>query len=239
MVEGGEHFFLAGIAHPRRIAWPGRIRAAAIGNEGHDVDKAALFDRECEDMGIESQVHLRDIDQVLIDTARPVRRTQLFAVDHPAVGAGTAETRCHQRLAKTVEHMITNGRLDAVCGDQQVAAMLGAVGEQYASLVAILLHADGTLAEPGDAFGQLAGQRVEEVGTVYRRLPYPFSQAGTQITGIFTPTPFEPDVLPRVLGLVGNLAVGFGNTQARDGAHGISAERDTRSDLAKGRRRFE
>ncbi|MNC83525.1 hypothetical protein D3C75_1375270 [compost metagenome] len=69
-------------------------------------------------MGIQSQVHLRDIDQVLIDTASPVRRTQLFAVDHPAVGAGTAETRCHQRLAKTVEHMITNGRLDAVCGDQ-------------------------------------------------------------------------------------------------------------------------
>ena len=71
MVEGTEHFFLAGIAYPRRIAWPGWIRAAAIGNEGHYVDKAALFDRECKDMCIKPQVHLRDVDQVFIHTFGP------------------------------------------------------------------------------------------------------------------------------------------------------------------------
>ncbi|MNR24830.1 hypothetical protein D3C85_1419350 [compost metagenome] len=117
--------------------------------------------------------------------------------------------------------------------------MLSAIGEQYTSLFGILLHADGALAELGDPFGQLAGQGVEEVGTVYRRLPYPFGQAGAQITGIFTTTPFEPDVLPGILRLVGNLAVGFGNTQARDGTNGIGAEGDTCSNLAEGWSRFE
>lgn len=67
VIEGGQHFFLAGIAHPWRIAWPGGIRATAVGNKGDDVDQPALFNGEGQNVRVKSQVHLRHVNQMLID----------------------------------------------------------------------------------------------------------------------------------------------------------------------------
>ena len=104
--EGLQHLRLAGAFDPGSVLWPHGVGLGAIGNEGHYVNQPALLDREREDMGVETQIHLRDIDQMLIDTRSAIRLAQLLTVDHATVGAGTTESRSDQRQAQPLQYIV-------------------------------------------------------------------------------------------------------------------------------------
>ncbi|MND48312.1 hypothetical protein D3C80_392300 [compost metagenome] len=106
--ERGQHLGLRSIAHPWGVARPYRVGLTTIGDERNDVDQAALLNGERQDVAIEPQIHLRNVDQVLVDATCAVGFAQLLAVDQPAVGTGAAESWRSQGLVQALQYMVAD-----------------------------------------------------------------------------------------------------------------------------------
>ncbi|MDT4878427.1 hypothetical protein FQZ97_1140250 [compost metagenome] len=135
--------------------------------------------------------------------------------------------------------MAAKGGLDAIGGDQQVAAVIRAIGEPHAGLVALLLHAGGALVEPRHTLGQVTGQHVQEIRAVHRGLPHARRHAGADVAGIAAAAPFEPHILPRLRSPVGDLPIGLGQPETGNGPDRVGAEGNARAHFTEGRGGFE
>ncbi|MNP56987.1 hypothetical protein D3C76_1517650 [compost metagenome] len=103
-------------------------------------------------MAVQAQIHLRYIQQVLVEASGTVGLAQALAVDQAAIGAGAAEAWQGRWRPQPLQYVASGDRLDAIGTDQQVAAVVAAVGEHHAGFTGVLLDAGGALVEAGDAW---------------------------------------------------------------------------------------